>query len=1055
MNFLKRWKFWKRMLIGFIVIPVILFFVLVLIVYWKQDAIVQELLITMNKDFKGEIVIDDSHISPFENFPDISIDLDHVKIYDDKTRTNEALIDIEDIYIGFDIWTLLTGNYEIRSIKAENGYVHVIQHENGEINLLKALETEKEIESVEEEFHLDLKKIELVNLDIYKLNEGNGLMVEAFVADAEIKFKTAENHLYAYLNTDLELNVIDKGDTTFFKHKHISLHTEFDYVKDTEILTLKPSEIVLEKASFNAEGTIDVNDDFNVDLVFSGEKPNFDLFLAFAPEELAPVLDQYDNQGKIYFRAEVNGKSTNGNIPLVYAEFGCEQAFFNNTNSNKKLDNLNFSGHFTNGEKRDLSTMEFALVNFSAKPEAGVFTVNLNVKNFESPEIDLKLDSDFDLDFLAKFLNITNLRNLKGKVSLSMNFKDIIDLANPERSIEDFNKSYYSELLIENLSFTSPDFHLDVKELDTKITLDGNAAHIENFYAQIGKSDLTITGNLSDLPAIIHHTDETVVADLMISSNFLDITELTSYDPENHEPVDEQIENLKLKFKFISSAAAFTESPNLPVGEFFVEDLYAKLKHYPHTLHDFHADVFIENEDFRVVDFSGMIDKSDFHFNGALRDYSLWMSEDPKGDTKIEFDLFSEHLQLEDLFSYQGENYVPEDYRHEELTNLKIHGIADLHFNEGFQSSDIYLTQVDAKMKVHPMKFEKFSGRIHYENDHVVIEKLKGKIGKSDFIVDLNYYLGEDESVRKRDNHFGIKSGRLDFDELFSYEASKEAHTPEEHEAVFNIYDLPFTNMTFDIDIDHLNYHRYLLHNFKGKIRTTPEHYIYIDTLNLSAAGGTIALSGYFNGSDKNKIYLSPKMKIQQIDLDKLLFKFENFGQDHLVSENLHGKLDAYITGKIHMHPDMIPIINDSEIQMDLTVFNGRLENYAPIVALADYFKDKNVSKVYFDTLSSHIDLTNGVMTIPNMFINTSLGFMQVSGTQDMDYNMEYYIRVPIKMVTQAGAQKLFGKNSTEEVSAEQTDEIQYADDTKKTRYINLKITGDAENYKITLEKDK
>jgi hypothetical protein len=1054
MKFLKRWKFWKRMILGLIVIPVILFFTVVLIVYWKQDAIVQEILTTMNEDFKGEIVIEDSHVSPFANFPYISIDLDHVQIYEDKTRQTEPLLDIADIYVGFDLWTLLSGNYQIKSIKAKEGYIHVVQHADGEINLLKALETEKEIEDPEEEFHLDLRKIELINIDIYKLNEANGLMVEAFIDEAELKFKSVPDHTYAYLNSDFQLNVIDNGDTTFFKHKHFSVHTEMDYLTEEELMIVKPSEIQLEKASFNMEGKIDFNDDFFVDLLFSGEKPNFDLFMAFAPEELIPTLEQYDNAGKIYFDARVTGKSANGHTPLIDATFGCEDAYFQNTNANKKLDDLNFVGHFTNGADRNLTSSEFSLTNFSARPEAGVFSANLIVQNFESPEIDLTVDSDFDLDFLAKFLNITNLRNLTGKVSLSMKFKDIIDLSRPERSIEEFNKSYFSELRIENLSFTSPDLHLPVKRIDTKITVDGNAAHIEHFKANIGKSDLFISGNISDLPAIIHHTKEEVISDLTITSKLLDLEELTSYDPENHKPVDEQIEDLSLKFKFISSAQAITESPNLPVGEFFVEDLYAKLKHYPHTLHDFHADLFIENEDFRIVDFSGMIDKSDFHFNGALRDYSMWMSEEPLGDTRVEFDLTSAHLQLEDLFSYQGENYVPEDYRHEELSQLKIHGIAELHFNQGLKSTDLYITEVDAKMKVHPMKFENFNGRIHLEDEHLVLEKLKGKIGKSEFTVDLNYYLGEDESIKKRDNHFGIRANRLDFDELFNYTPGSEAHTPEEHEAVFNIYDLPFTDMTFDLDIHHLNYHRYLLTDFKGAFRTTPDHYIYVDTLKMGAAGGKISLSGYFNGSDKTKIYFSPNMRLEGVDLDKLLFKFENFGQDHIVSENLHGKLFATITGKIHMHPDLIPIIDDSEIHMDVTVYNGRLENYAVLVALGDYFKDKNVSKVYFDTLSNHIDLTNGVMTIPNMTINTSLGFMQISGTQDMDYNMEYYVRIPLKMVTKAGAQKLFGKDNPDGVDPEQEDEIQYADESKKTRYVNLKITGDAEDYKITLEKE-
>ena len=80
-RFLQRKKFWKRLFIYLVLLPVFLIFVLVLILYWKQDAIVQDLLTTLNKDFKGEIRIKGSHISPFENFPYISIDLEGVEIY--------------------------------------------------------------------------------------------------------------------------------------------------------------------------------------------------------------------------------------------------------------------------------------------------------------------------------------------------------------------------------------------------------------------------------------------------------------------------------------------------------------------------------------------------------------------------------------------------------------------------------------------------------------------------------------------------------------------------------------------------------------------------------------------------------------------------------------------------------------------------------------------------------------------------------------------------------------------------------------------------------------
>jgi hypothetical protein len=635
-----------------------------------------------------------------------------------------------------------------------------------------------------------------------------------------------------------------------------------------------------------------------------------------------------------------------------------------------------------------------------------------------------------------------------------MNFHDIVDLSRPERSIERLNESYFTELDVKNLSFTTPSYHLPIQDLDIKASMDGHKAIIDHFNLKVGDSDVQISASISDLPAILHHTADPVTATLLVKSSLLDIQQLTSGDTLKSTPVNEQIRDMSMKFKFNSSARAFTESPNLPVGEFFIEDLYAKLTHYPHTLHDFHADVFIDSSNFRIIDFTGMIDKSDFHFNGKLNNYDLWFLNEPLGDTKVEFNLTSDLLQLEDLFSYEGENYVPEDYRHEEFKQLKIHGFADLHFNKGLKSSDVYIDKLEAQMKVHPMRFEKFKGRIHYEDQHLLVENFSGKLGESEFTADLHYYTGTDKIIKKRDNYFSLKATHLDFDELFAYNPPppNTTLTPQDHEDVFNIYDLPFTDMTFDFDIKHLNYHRYLIDDFFVKARTQKDHFIYIDSMSLKAAGGNIHLSGYMNGSDRNKIYFSPKMTVENVDLDKLLFKFENFGQDHLVSENLHGKLTGKITGKVHLHADMVPIIDDSEIQLTVEVRQGRLERYSALEALSDYFKDKNLSKVLFDTLRNQFELNNGTLSIPKMTINSSLGFIEISGKQDMNMNMEYYLRIPMKLVTQVGMAKLFGKK---EDTSNQEDEIQYRDESKRIRFVNLKLTGTPDNYKISLGKDK
>jgi hypothetical protein len=71
-----------------------------------------------------------------------------------------------------------------------------------------------------------------------------------------------------------------------------------------------------------------------------------------------------------------------------------------------------------------------------------------------------------------------------------------------------------------------------------------------------------------------------------------------------------------------------------------------------------------------------------------------------------------------------------------------------------------------------------------------------------------------------------------------------------------------------------------------------------------------------------------------------------------------------------------------------------------------------------------------------------------------MNDNIEYYIRIPWSIIGQGARNKLFGTKKT--ASGETgDDEIIEVDPSKKTRYLNLKIKGTLDDYKIRLGKAK
>lgn len=1047
-----RKKFWVRLTLFLFLFPLFLFSLALGIIYLKQDELIQEFLVKANEDFEGSIKIRESHIEPFAAFPYISIDFEDFHIYEGKTQTKEAEIThINHCFVDFNIWDILNADYKIKGIKLTQGSLRLIQHKDGSFNISNALKSKKPAEEVKEDFKIDLKSISMIDLDIVKINEENNIIVDAFVNKAQTKVKSSNDHFYLDLDAKFKLTIVQSGDTSFIKNKHFEVATELDVNDLTKTLTVQPTVVKFENSSFGFSGKVGLEKDVPIDLHFNGEKPNFDLIIAIAPDEIAETFRQFDNQGKVFFTADIKGKSANGNMPAINATFGCENAFFNNKQTNKTLDKIGFKGSFTNGKNRDLSTMKLEIQQFSARPEAGVFSGKIAVENFESPDINIQLVSDFDLDFIAKFVNARELTGLAGKVKMTMNFHDIIDLKHPEKAVEKLNESYFTQLEIENLRFDSPNLPAPIRDVDMKATLKGHAATIEYFNTQIGNTDLHITGKVSDLPAIVHHTNIPVTCDLDIQSKKIDLQQLTK--SKTDAGFDEQIDNLKLNLQFTSSAKKILESKNLPEGEFFVKNFFAKLKHYPHVFHDFHADVVVTEKDFNVIDFRGYLDQSDFHFNGFLKNYDLWLANEKNGETYVEFDIDSKKIKLDNLFAYGGENYVPEDYRHEEIDLLKFHGKTHLHFNHGvFTYADFELSNFSGKMKIHPLKFENFSTKTRLEPNSIDVQDFTGKMGHSDFNVDLHYNFHNGKHVKK--NRLSIVSQFLDADELNNYNPPPTDSLTQavDHDAAFSLYDLPFSDMDFSFQVGSLNYHTHTLENFNAKFHTSKDHMVHIDQLDFVTAEGEMKMKGYLSGKDKKHIYFSPNITANHVDIDKLMLKFDNFGQDHLVSENIHGYFNGTITGKIHLHADLVPKIDDSKIVINMTVTEGSIEKFAPLTALETYFEDKNVSKIRFDTLQNEITFDRGTIIIPKMTINSTLGFLEISGTQIMNerLDMDYEIGVPWKMIKNVAANKLFRRKKKDE---EAEDEIQYKKENAKFVYVTVK--GGIEDFKVNVGKKK
>ncbi|MGX5818736.1 hypothetical protein ACWKWU_11100 [Chitinophaga lutea] len=1046
----------------------------VIILYTQQKRLTAFAISELNKQFKGELTVESSNIAPFQNFPNISIALHGIRFYDNKSQKGQPLYQVEHLYAGFSLPDIFRNQYNVRRLLLKGGYLTLVRERNGQLNIAEAknirADTTQTADTASAPLAIDLRKMVIRDLRISFLDRATGQLTASDIKKITASFHTDSARLAIALETDMMLDFTSPADTTFFRHKHMLLDIGADLDKQKQLLHIAKGAIRLQDADFVLTGTANVSSRPEVDFRIKGDKPDMNLIAAFIPGDVRESLRPFRYDGHLYFDATVKGPVSNNQQPLINVSFGCTEGWALNTGADRKVDSLRFAGTYTNGAERSLKTSELRITDMRARPGKGIFAGNFVLRDFTDPHVLMQLRSELDLQFIGEFLGIPDLRHISGKVKLNMDLRELYDLDLPEQSLHQLKKGVQSELTVEDLTFRIPGYPHPVRNLDLHAEMRDGRIVLDSLRMQVAESDLRLSGSLSDLLAVLHAHKKPVTVTLNASSRKIALRDLFAHDTAKANRITEEVNGFNIGISLATTVQELRSPKPLPRGEFELKQLRASFRKYPHAFHNIGATLRIGDTSLTLRNFAGMIDSSDFQFSGKVNNYQLWLQNIKKGKTMVAFDFKSSRLAMADLLGPVSRKFVPKDYQREIASRVWLRAKADLRYDTTFRFAKIRIANISGALQQHNMKLDSISGGLMYGNHILKADTLKGVIGRSDFDVNFRYYTGDKPELKQKTNYLYFKSKFLDIDQLGNYTAAlTENHDTTAavkapvnnktavnaaHASAFNIFTIPFSSFDLQMDIGRLKYNRLWMKDVTARMRMQEDHYIHIDTLGMQVAGGAMGVRGYFNGSNPDKIFLRSRIRVQDVDLEKMMIKLDHFGQDLVINKNIKGRLTGLIRSHVQVHPNLVPLINDSKAELDVEIRNGSLVDFAPMQAMAGYFKDKNLRLVRFDTLRNVLTFTNGVLDIPTMNINSSLGFMEISGKQSMDMKMEYYMRIPMKMVTQVGFQALFGKKQAE-VDLDQVDAIEYRDRNKKTRFMSLKVTGTPDNFKVGLGKAK
>jgi uncharacterized protein involved in outer membrane biogenesis len=368
---------------------------------------------------------------------------------------------------------------------------------------------------------------------------------------------------------------------------------------------------------------------------------------------------------------------------------------------------------------------------------------------------------------------------------------------------------------------------------------------------------------------------------------------------------------------------------------------------------------------------------------------------------KLEGSPFSLELNVEDFSNPKLDltlkadanlNVLSSFYKPDTIESVSGMFSADLVFNgianqkSTYKSSgSIRFNDAVFSLKGRPDFLKGMNGILHLRGNDMVLEGLSGKIGNSDFSVTgsfnnlMAYFLLDNQQV---DVEATLKSNAIDLNELLIGEEGSDT-------SGIDITDKH--RISVDLEVASVKFRKFQAANIKGAVMIAGSK-VSSGGLEFSTCGGVIQLTGTMDESDKDSIRVNCIAQIRNVEINQLFQQMGNFGQASLTDKNLKGRLSANVEFKSRW--DKLLNFDEQSVyaRSDISIENGELIQFKPMLALAKYLKGSDLENIRFSNLTNTIEIKDRKIFVPVMDIRSSAMDLTASGVHTFDNMVDYQL---------------------------------------------------------------
>lgn len=187
------------------------------------------------------------------------------------------------------------------------------------------------------------------------------------------------------------------------------------------------------------------------------------------------------------------------------------------------------------------------------------------------------------------------------------------------------------------------------------------------------------------------------------------------------------------------------------------------------------------------------------------------------------------------------------------------------------------------------------------------------------------------------------------------------------------------------IKANEIHHQNLVARDFDAEIRFAPRQW-QISRVSFNVAGGNISLLGKINPGNNNNHLAAISAKVYGVDVKKLMYSFDNFGQDAITHHHLSGTatMDVKLNTGINSQGKIMPSSLFGTV--NFSIKNGGLKDYPPLANIKTFLlKNRDLTDVRFAELKDRLDIKGTDIYINRMEIASNVIRLFIEGNYGLN----------------------------------------------------------------------